>query len=245
MVSSATLAAFSKPVHAKKASETPASTARTGEPSAVNCSSTPGSLTPVTRAMMPMIMTMTRPLSSMKVMMTFTITDSVMPIRLMMVTIVMKTSATMVARQIDSGDSPTRPAEVAHEARRQRPHRGHVGRQHADGDEERQEGAAEGLVDVERGAGGLRVLGDQLGVREAGDEGDRDAGQEGHPEGPADGRGDQPDEDVDARAEDVADHVEVQLLAGDRAFQLTVLEDVFGGGVRGHARTLRDPRYGL
>ena len=31
-----------------------------------------------------MIMTMTRPLSSMKVMMTFTTTDSVMPIRLMM-----------------------------------------------------------------------------------------------------------------------------------------------------------------
>ena len=58
-----------------------------------------------------MIMTMTRPLSSMKVMMTFTTTDSVMPIRLMMVMMVMKTSATMVARQIDSGDSPTSPAK--------------------------------------------------------------------------------------------------------------------------------------
>ena len=107
MVSSATLAAFSKPVMAKKASETPASTAMTGEPSAVNCSSTPGSLTPVTRAMTPMIMTMTRPLSSMNVMTTFTTTDSVMPIRLMMVMIVTKISATMVAAQMESSDSPT------------------------------------------------------------------------------------------------------------------------------------------
>jgi hypothetical protein len=57
-------------------------------------------------------------------------------------------------------------------------------------------GFAKGFVDVERSAGRLWVLGDHLRVREAGDGGDRDAGQKGHPEGPADGRGDQPDEDL-------------------------------------------------
>ena len=109
IVSSATLAAFSKPVMAKKASETPASTAMTGEPSALNSSSTLGSLTPSTRAMTPMITTMTRPLISMKVMTTLATTDSVMPIRLMTVMTATKTSATSVAPQIESSGSPTRP----------------------------------------------------------------------------------------------------------------------------------------
>jgi hypothetical protein len=106
MVSSATLAAFSKPVMAKKASETPASTAMTGEPSAVNSSSTPGLLTPVTRAMMPMITTMIRPVTSMKVMITLTTTDSLIPIRLMVVMMARKTKATMVAPQMESSDNP-------------------------------------------------------------------------------------------------------------------------------------------
>ena len=109
IVSSATLAAFSKPVMAKNASETPASTAITGEPSALNCSSTPGSCTPSTRAMTPMMITMIRPLTSMKVMITFTTTDSVMPIRLMIVMMATKTRATIVAPQMEFSDSPTRP----------------------------------------------------------------------------------------------------------------------------------------
>ena len=63
----------------------------------------------MTRAITPMIITMTRPMSSMNVMMTLTTTDSVMPIRLMSVTMLMKISATMVAVQIDSGEIPTSP----------------------------------------------------------------------------------------------------------------------------------------
>ena len=109
MVSSATLAAFSNPVMAKKASETPASTAMTGDPSALNCSSTDGELTPSTRAMIPMMITITKPLSSMNVMITFTTTDSVIPIRLMIVIRLTNTRATMVAPQIEDSGNPTRP----------------------------------------------------------------------------------------------------------------------------------------
>ena len=92
---------------AKKASDTPASTAITGDPPVLNSSSTPGLLTPCTRAMMPMITTMMRPLTSMKVMMTFTTTDSEIPIRLITVMMARKTRATMVAPQMESSDSPT------------------------------------------------------------------------------------------------------------------------------------------
>ena len=112
MVSSATLAAFSKPVIAKKASETPASTARIDDPappSALNCRSTEGSVTRSTRAMMPMITTMTRPLISMKVITTFTMTDSEMPIRLMAVMMATKMIAMRAAAQIASAGSPMRP----------------------------------------------------------------------------------------------------------------------------------------
>ena len=109
MVSSATLAAFSKPVMAKNASDTPASTAMTGDPSALNSSSTPGSLTPSTSAMTPMATTMIRPLTSMNVMTTLATTDSVIPIRLMTVMMATKASAMTAAIQMESSDRPISP----------------------------------------------------------------------------------------------------------------------------------------
>ena len=116
-------------------------------------------------------------------------------------------------------------AEVAGEAAGQRPGGGEAGRQHADGDQERQDRLAERLVDVEGGTGRLGVLGHQLGVGEAGDGGDGDAGREGDPEGTAHGGRHRADQHVDAGAEDVAEDVEEQQPAGDRAFELALGRD--------------------
>lgn len=79
-VSSATLAAFSNPVMAKKARATPATTANTGFPlPALNCPSTAKSASPRATWMMPMISTMARPAVSTKVISMLITTDSVMP----------------------------------------------------------------------------------------------------------------------------------------------------------------------
>ncbi len=111
MVSSATFAAFSNPVMAKKASETPASTASTadpGPPSTWNCSSTAGSPTPSTSAITPMATTMMRPLISTNVMITFATTDSLMPMRLMAVMTATNATAMPVVAQIADSGRPMR-----------------------------------------------------------------------------------------------------------------------------------------
>ncbi len=68
MVSSATFAAFSKPVMAKNARATPATIAKMGLPSTVNDVSTPKSASPRTTTITPMPITSTRPKTSTKVM---------------------------------------------------------------------------------------------------------------------------------------------------------------------------------
>jgi hypothetical protein len=91
-VSSATLAAFSKPVIAKKASATPAMIARIGLPSPENSVSTPKSASPSATYQTPMIMITTRPATSTKVISMLTTTDSVMPMKFRIVRNSRKTS---------------------------------------------------------------------------------------------------------------------------------------------------------
>ena len=79
MVSSATFAAFSKPVIAKKASATPAMIAKIGLPSASKSVSTLKSALPSTTYQTPMPITITRPATSTNVISMLTTTDSVMP----------------------------------------------------------------------------------------------------------------------------------------------------------------------
>ena len=69
---------------------------------------------------------------------------------------------------------------------------------------------AERLVRVERRAGGLRVLGDQLEVGERGDRGHDERDQERRPGRTADLAGHLAGEGVDAGAEDVADDEQQQ-----------------------------------
>ncbi len=97
MVSSATFAAFSKPVMAKNARATPATTANTGLPSAVKEVRTPKSASPRATTMTPMTMTTTSPKISTNVMNMFTSTDSVMPTKFTIVSTTMKVSVTSSA----------------------------------------------------------------------------------------------------------------------------------------------------
>ena len=82
MVSSATFAAFSKPVIAKNASATPAMIAKTGLPSALNSPSVEKSALPCATYTTPMTITITRPATSTKVITMLATTDSVMPMKL-------------------------------------------------------------------------------------------------------------------------------------------------------------------
>jgi len=94
IVSSATLAAFSKPVMAKNARATPATMAKTGFPSAVNDVSTPKSASPRATTIIPITNTRTSPETSTTVRTMLTTTDSVIPTKLTMVRTAMKTSVT-------------------------------------------------------------------------------------------------------------------------------------------------------
>ena len=67
---------------------------------------------------------------------------------------------------------------------------------------------AERLVRVERGARGLRILGDQLEVAEGSDQRDDEGDEERQPNDAADLLGDLAGERVDAGAENVADDEE-------------------------------------
>ena len=156
----------------------------------------PKSALPSATYQMPMTITMIRPLSSTKVISMLITTDSVMPMKL---------------TTHQGGDEHQRDQQrrrtAAHSSAKydakpvaSEPGGGEARGQEGDGDQEGQRLVAERLVDVERGAGGLGVLGDQLGVRRPGDGGDGDADREGDPERAADRRGDQADQDVDARA---------------------------------------------
>ena len=79
------MAAFSKPVIAKKERATPERGARIGLPSALNSVSTPKSALPSTTYQTPMIITTTSPPTSTKVISMLVTTDSVMPMKLMIV----------------------------------------------------------------------------------------------------------------------------------------------------------------
>jgi hypothetical protein len=75
-------------------------------------------------------------------------------------------------------------------------------------------------VDVERGAGGARVLGDQLQVGERGHQGEQERDRERRPDRPADVAGDLPGQRVDAGAEDVAEDEEGQHRVGDHPVEV-------------------------
>ena len=156
----------------------------------------------------PMIITITRPAISTKAISMLMTTDSVMPMKLTM----LSTSDEHQGDQQGRRAVPER-GEVRREAIRQCAGGREARGQEGDGDQERQRLVAERLVDVERGAGRLGVLRDQLGVRRTGDRRDRDADREGDPERASDGRGDQADQDVDPGAEHVAEGVEEELPA--------------------------------
>jgi len=96
-------------------------------------------------------------------------------------------------------------------------------------DDERHERPAERAVRVERGAGGARVLADELGVRARGQRRDREPDRERQPDRATDEPRQLADERVDAGAEDVADDEDDQHPAADRARE----PRLFG---RGHAR---------
>jgi hypothetical protein len=82
-------------------------------------------------------------------------------------------------------------------------------------------------VDVDRGTAGLRVLGDELGVGEGGEDGQHQSEGEGGPDRSAGLRGDGADERVDAGAQDVAEDEERQQAQShdppQRALELTGL----------------------
>ena len=82
IVSSATLAVFSKPVIAKNEKAMPARTASAGLPETLMSVRTPKSALPWAMYQMPMTITMSRPATSTKVMIMFITTDSVMPMKL-------------------------------------------------------------------------------------------------------------------------------------------------------------------
>ena len=82
IVSSATLAVFSKPVIAKNEKAMPARTASAGFPLTLMSVSTPKSALPWAMYQMPITSTMTRPATSTKVISMFITTDSVMPMKL-------------------------------------------------------------------------------------------------------------------------------------------------------------------
>jgi hypothetical protein len=82
IVSSATLAVFSKPVIAKNEKAMPARTASAGLPETLMSARTPKSASPWAMNQMPMTITMSRPATSTKVISMFITTDSVMPMKL-------------------------------------------------------------------------------------------------------------------------------------------------------------------
>ncbi len=79
---------------------------------------------------------------------------------------------------------------------------------------------AEGAVRVERGAGGLRILGDELQVAEGGQQRDAEGDEERQPHGAADVLGHLAGERVDAGAEDVADDEQQQQPRAHDPLQL-------------------------
>ena len=84
---------------------------------------------------------------------------------------------------------------------------------------------AEGLVRVERRAGGLRILGDQFEVAERGDGGDQEGDQERQPGRPTDFGGHVTGQRVDAGAEDVADDEQQQQPGAHHPLQFGLLLD--------------------
>ncbi len=94
IVSSATLAVFSKPVIAKNEKAIPASTASAGLPETLMSARTLKSALPWAMYQMPMVITMMRPATSTKVITMFMTTDSVMPMKLTITSARRKTSDT-------------------------------------------------------------------------------------------------------------------------------------------------------
>ncbi|MNT46697.1 hypothetical protein D3C72_1833630 [compost metagenome] len=82
---------------------------------------------------------------------------------------------------------------------------------------------------IERGAGGLRVLGDQFKVGERGQQRHREGHQEGQPGRPANLGGHLSGQRIHAGAQDVAHNEEQQQLGAHDPFELRVVLRVFRG----------------
>ena len=148
-----------------------------------------------------------------------------MPRKLIAATTIRKT----IARQHDR-DVDEHLQVVAAEAARQRARRGDAAGHDREGDHEGDERLPEGLVDVQRRAGGARVLGHELGVGEGGEDRQDEREREGGPDRAAGLGPDLADERVDAGAEHVADDEDQQRLAPDDALEV-LLGRGFGDAV--------------
>ena len=179
--------------------------------------------------------------TSTRVSSTLNFTDSPTPRRLIRASSTMNPSAIRVIvagarRAVD----PAVGLESAGEVLGQHVGRGRrardAGADHREGDEERDEVHAERLVRVERRAGRLWVLGDQLEVGQRRQGGDDEGDQERQPDDAADDAGHLAGHGVDARTEDVADDEQQQELGTHHPLEVglgSVDVDGLAGG-RGH-----------
>ena len=145
---------------------------------------------------------------------TLSFTDSEMPRRLISVIRASSASAASTTLIVDELAQV-----VAAEAARERAGRGDPGGDHGEGDDERDEVALEGAVNVKRRAAGPRVLRDELRVGAGREGGHHQGEQEGRPDRATGLGADLADQRVDAAAEDVADDEHEQQCRRDRAAQ--------------------------
>ena len=211
----------SKPTMAKKASVVPAITPQTTLPSALvlNVMVRDRSPVPAPIAHRPMTMMIKRPDSSTQVSTTLIFTLSPTPRKFTAAITAMKTRPTMRDAEAAQAE-PERIRKVRREGARRRRRRGDARAHDGEGDEEGDEVDAEGAVRVERGAGGLRILGDQLEVAERGQQRDDEGDEERQPHGAADVLGHLAGERIDAGAEDVADDEQQQQPRAHDPLQL-------------------------
>jgi len=146
-------------------------------------------------------------------------------------------------REEDDRDGNGRQVEeraevVAGERDRQARGARHAGREHAEPDQERDDGAVEGALREDGCPAGARILGDQLGVRPRGQQREQESEKQRCPQHPADLLGQHTHQGVDAGAEHVAQDEGEQQGAGDGATQASGLLRR-RGGVGSHPGTVR------
>ena len=174
-----------------------------------------------------MTTTSTSPPSSISVQPRLKLADSLIPRKLISVTTEDHRQPDQDRREVDELAQV-----VAAERGGQRGGRRHAGAHHGEGDDERQQRRLERLVDVERRAGRLRVLGDELGVGGGRERGDHAGEREAGPDRAADLSRDLAGPGVDAAAEDVPDDEQQQHLLGDRRAELALALGLGGGTIR-------------